>query len=105
MVKRLIIPREHFSYERLKDKGTEREGGSRCWFTQMLMFPQRPLKISAKTLNGSLQAIKHWYRRVALRGHVQSNLCCLTAQQLHSVLYGGFLQHVASFLDVLWYAV
>lgn len=45
------------------------------------------------------------YRRVALRRRVQSNLCCLTAQQLHLVLYGGFLQHVASFLDVLWYAV
>lgn len=26
------------------------------------MFPQRALKISAKTLNESLQAIKHWYR-------------------------------------------
>lgn len=26
------------------------------------MFPQRALKISAKTLNWSLQTIKHWYR-------------------------------------------
>lgn len=37
------------------------------------------------------------------RGRAHGNLCCLTAQQRPLVVYGGFLQHVASCLDVLWY--